>query len=79
MSFVTLPDLGEGIERAIVACWYFKEGDVVEEGEDILEVVTDKAVFNVPSITGGVLRKVLVKDGQEARIGEALGEIRETN
>jgi pyruvate/2-oxoglutarate dehydrogenase complex dihydrolipoamide acyltransferase (E2) component len=75
MSFVTLHALGEGIEQATVACWYFKEGDLVREGEDILEVVTDKAVFNVPSAIGGILRKIFVKDGQEARIGEALGEI----
>lgn len=75
MSFVTLPALGEGIEQATVACWYFKEGESIREGEDVLEVVTDKAVFNVSSATGGILRKILVKDGQEARTGEALGEI----
>ncbi len=75
MSFVTLPILGEGIEKVTVACWHRKEGDRVEEDDDIVEVVTDKASFNVPAGACGVLREILVKDGQEARVGEALGAI----
>ncbi len=75
MSFVTLPELGEGIEKATVACWHYKVGDRVEKDDDVLEVVTDKAVFNVAAGDSGILRSILVRDGQEVKIGEALAEI----
>ncbi len=75
MSFVILPELGEGIEKATVACWHYKVGDRVKDDDDVVEVVTDKATFNVPSGASGILREILVRDGQEVRVGEALGEI----
>ena len=75
MSFVVLPELGEGIEKATVAGWHYKVGDRVEQDDDVLEVVTDKAVFNVAAGASGTLRQILVRDGQEVKIGEVLGEI----
>ena len=75
MSFVTLPELGEGIEKATVACWHYKVGDRVQQDDDVVEVVTDKATFNVAAGASGILRAILVRDGQEVRIGEALGAI----
>lgn len=75
MSFVTLPELGEGIEKATVACWHYKVGDRVAQDDDVVEVVTDKAVFNVVAGASGILRGILVRDGQEVKIGEALAEI----
>ena len=75
MSFVTLPELGEGIEKATVACWHYREGDRVQQGDDIVEVVTDKASFNVPAGVSGILREILVRDGEEVKTGAALGVI----
>ncbi len=75
MSFVILPELGEGIEKATVACWHYKVGDRVKGDDDVVEVVTDKATFNVPAGAPGTLREILVRDGQEVRVGEVLGEI----
>ncbi len=75
MSLLKLPELGEGIEKATVACWHYKVGDRVTQDDDVVEVVTDKAVFNVVSGSSGILRGILVRDGQEVKIGEALAEI----
>lgn len=75
MSFVTLPELGEGIEKATVACWHHKVGERVRADDDVLEVVTDKATFNVPAGSAGTLSAILVRDGQEVRVGEVLAEI----
>ena len=75
MSFVTMPELGEGIEKATVACWHYKVGDRVTQDDDVVEVVTDKAVFNVAAGASGILRGILVRDGQEVKIGEVLAEI----
>ena len=75
MYQVVLPELGEGIEKATVACWYIKEGQKVEADDDIVELVTDKATFNVSAGSSGVVKNILIKEGQDAKIGEALAVI----
>ena len=77
MAFVFLPELGEGIKKAVVACWHCKMGDKVEADDDIVEVVTDKATFNVPAGTSGTIQKILVSEGQDAGIGDCLAVIEE--
>jgi len=75
MSAVILPELGEGITKATVACWHNKAGDRVNEGDDLVELVTDKATFNVSAETSGTLTEILVPEGKEAAIGATLGVI----
>ena len=75
MVFVKLPELGEEIEKAIVSCWYFKVGDKVKEDDDIVELTTDKATFNVSATKTGTLKEILVKEGEEVKIGETLAII----
>jgi pyruvate/2-oxoglutarate dehydrogenase complex dihydrolipoamide acyltransferase (E2) component len=75
MAEITLPELGEGIKKATVACWHVKPGQLIEKDDDVLEVVTDKAVFNVPSPQSGKLKDVYALVGQEVAIGEVLGLI----
>ena len=60
MKEVILPQLGEGIEGASITCWYFKPGDNVKEGEDLVELATDKAAFNLPCPASGKLSRVLL-------------------
>ena len=72
MPNIILPELGEGITKATVAFWHAKIGDHLQEGDDVVELETDKATFNVPAPAPGVIKKILFKEGQEVRIGEAL-------
>ncbi len=76
MKPVVLPELGEGIKTATVACWHVKVGQQVEADEDIVEVVTDKATFNVPAPENGMIQKILVPEGQEVSIGSVLAVLR---
>ncbi|NQU19487.1 hypothetical protein HQ550_04990 [bacterium] len=75
MAKVVLPALGEGIEKATVSYWHFEIGQEVKEGDELIEMATDKAVFNVPSTVMGVLKEKLVQDGDEVKVGEALATI----
>lgn len=72
---ILLPDLGEGIEKATVACWHYSVGDRIKEGTDIVEVVTDKAVFNIPAEAEGILKQILIQANQEAIVGSVLAII----
>ncbi|RJP71404.1 MAG: hypothetical protein C4532_07730 [Candidatus Abyssobacteria bacterium SURF_17] len=73
MYEVKLPNLGEDAgDEAIVSVWHFEEGDEVEEGDDLVEMTTDKATFNVPSPRDGVLSEIVADEGETVRVGEVL-------
>ena len=75
MMNIIVPELGEGITKATVACWHTKPGDKICEGDDVVELVTDKAVFNVTAENNGVIKEILVPEGKEAPIGAVLAVI----
>ncbi len=75
MTSILVPDLGDGIIKVEVAAWHKPEGAAVTKDEDLVELVTDKASFNIPAPVSGVLRIVHVPAGNEADIGSLLGEI----
>lgn len=77
MIKVTVPQLGEGISKAIVSYWHFKAGQFVKKGEDLVELTTDKATFNVPSPASGKLLEVFASEGESVDIGAVLATIEE--
>lgn len=77
MTKIILPQLGEGIEKATVSFWYFKEGDQVKEKDSLVELTTDKAAFNLPSPCPGILTEILLHEGEIAAVGEVLALIEE--
>ena len=73
MYEVKLPDLGEDAgNEATVSVWYFEEGDHVGEGDDLVEMTTDKATFAVPSPKAGILAEILANEGDVIASGEVL-------
>jgi 2-oxoisovalerate dehydrogenase E2 component (dihydrolipoyl transacylase) len=67
-----MPDLGEGtVEAEIVTC-HVKPGDVVEEEQVILEVMTEKASVEVTSPVSGRVVSVAGKRGQSMPVGSEL-------
>lgn len=75
MTEVKLPPLAEGVIKANVSYWHKSAGDAVKEGEDLVELVTDKATFNMPAPASGVLKEVLVSEGDEVLVGQVLAKI----
>ena len=74
MYEVKLPFLAEGVNEATVSYWLVDEGDAVNEGDELVEMMTSKAVFNVPSPVTGTLNKQVAKEGRVVRVGEVLAE-----
>jgi pyruvate dehydrogenase E2 component (dihydrolipoamide acetyltransferase) len=67
-----LPDLGEGLEDALVAQWFVAEGDEVELNQPIAEIETAKAVVEMPSPAAGRIAKLHVEAGSTVRVGAPL-------
>ena len=59
---VILPVLGETMEEGTITKWLKQEGDQVEKGEPLLEVMTDKVNLEVESPASGVLRKIIARE-----------------
>jgi len=57
---IRMPDLGE-IDRAILVAWLVETGAQVSEGDDLLEIETDKATFVIPAPVDGTLHEILVQ------------------
>jgi pyruvate/2-oxoglutarate dehydrogenase complex dihydrolipoamide acyltransferase (E2) component len=77
MTKVVLPELGEGIDKATVSYWYYQIGEKVNEKDDLVEVTTDKATFNLPSPCSGILSEIFFREGDTVNVGETLGVIEE--
>lgn len=50
-----IPKLGQTVEEVTIINWYVKNGDQVEQGQEVLEVETDKAVFDVEANEDGYI------------------------
>ncbi len=71
---VLVPSVGESITSGILTSWIKKEGEQVEEGEDLFELETDKATVAVPAPADGMLH-ILIEEGQEVEIGQVVGDL----
>ena len=66
------PDLGDTDKIELIK-WYTQVGDLVKEGQEILELVTDKAAFPVESPINGILSEIRVPAGAVVQKYEVLG------
>lgn len=70
---VTLPDLGEDSVQAVtVSGWLAAPGQTLGEGDDLLELTTDKAAFTLPCPRRGTLARTLVAEGDKINVGDTL-------
>ena len=73
---VELPDLGaDGGDHATVEEWHFDEGEVVEKGDVLLELVAESGTVEVRAPQAGVLIERIVDEGDLVRIGEPVALI----
>lgn len=77
MIKVYLPELGENITKATISYWYFEDGADVVEGNDLVEVATDKATFNVPAPCSGTIVEIMAHEGDSIKPGDVLAAIEE--
>jgi pyruvate dehydrogenase E2 component (dihydrolipoamide acetyltransferase) len=72
---VLMPKLSDAMETGKVIQWLKKEGDAVKGGDVIAEIETDKANVEIEAFGAGVLRKIVVGEGEQVPVGELIGVI----
>jgi 2-oxoglutarate dehydrogenase E1 component len=72
---IQMPEMGESVTEGIVLEWHVAEGDVVSEGDTVVEVSTDKVDAEVPAPADGVITKLIAQVDDEVPVGAPLAEM----
>src|SRR5438874_344348 len=67
-----LPELGENIHQGDLVRLMISPGAQVAEGQPVMELETDKAVVEVPSSLTGIVKEVLVNQGEQIKVGQVV-------
>lgn len=76
---VVLPKSGMGIEEGTVIRWLKAEGDLVAQGEALVEIETAKATQQVEAPISGTLVRILLAEGRTAAVNTKIAVIDERN
>ena len=70
-----MPQMGYDMQEGTLVRWLKAEGSVVELGEAVAEIETDKAVVEFESTAAGVLRRILVQEGANVPVGQPIAVV----
>jgi pyruvate dehydrogenase E2 component (dihydrolipoamide acetyltransferase) len=76
---VVMPKLSPTMEEGQISRWLKDEGDKVSMGEPLAEIDTDKATMEMQALSNGILRKILIKAGESAPLGQMIAIIGEAD
>lgn len=77
MFILKMPKFGLSMESGTISKWYKKEGEPIKKDEPIVEVESEKITNDIPSPVDGFLKKIVVEEGQDQKVGEVIAYIAE--
>jgi 2-oxoglutarate dehydrogenase E2 component (dihydrolipoamide succinyltransferase) len=75
---VVMPQMGESLSEGTLVRWLKKAGDTVGQDEPLFEISTDKIDTEVPSSVAGVLKEILVGEGETVAVGTVVATVQPT-
>jgi len=75
---VKVPVLAESVSEASLLSWYKQPGDLVKEGDKLVDVETDKVVLEVVAPKSGMITEILRQKGEKVNSEEVIAKIDET-
>jgi pyruvate dehydrogenase E2 component (dihydrolipoamide acetyltransferase) len=67
-----LPQLGENVDSGVLARLLVEVGATVKKDQPVLELETDKATVEVPAFSDGIVKEILVKEGDRVKVGQTI-------
>ena len=74
VEIIKIPDLGETKDVEVIEI-LIKEGQSVQENDSLLVLESDKAAMEIPAPASGVVKKILVKVGDQVNAGDQFIEM----
>ncbi len=68
-KLIVMPKLSDTMEEGAIANWLKKEGEAIDEGQDLVEIETDKATMAFASSAEGIVLKILEQPGKALKLG----------
>jgi len=72
---VVMPRLSLTMKEGTVVQWFKREGETVQKGEPLVEVLSEKVTYDVEAPVSGVLRKIFASEGVDVPVAETIGII----
>jgi pyruvate dehydrogenase E2 component (dihydrolipoamide acetyltransferase) len=72
---VVMPQMGVSVSEGTITKWLKSEGEPVEADETLLEISTDKVDTEVPSPASGIVRQIIVQEGETVDVGTKIAVI----
>ncbi len=72
---IIMPELGESVHEGTVTVWLKKVGDTIKEDEPIVEIMTDKVNTELPSPASGILKEIIIQEGEQVEVFSVMGII----
>jgi pyruvate/2-oxoglutarate dehydrogenase complex dihydrolipoamide acyltransferase (E2) component len=72
---VLMPQLGETVAEGKITKWFKSVGDVIQPGDTLFEIETDKTSMEVPAVEGGTLTDIHLQVGAVAPVGAVVAMI----
>jgi pyruvate dehydrogenase E2 component (dihydrolipoamide acetyltransferase) len=72
---IVMPKLSLTMKEGTVGKWYKREGENIQKGEPIVEIISEKATYDLEAPETGTLRKILITEGTDAPVDAVLAVI----
>jgi pyruvate dehydrogenase E2 component (dihydrolipoamide acetyltransferase) len=72
MIEIRMPNLGEGVTEGTIVRWLKSEGDAIDEGETLAEIMTDKVNVEFESPAAGIVRKLHFPEEAIVKVGTVI-------
>lgn len=69
---IIMPKMGDEMTEGKLVNWLRHEGEMVNKGEPLAEIETDKVTVEIEAVDSGVLQRLLVAEGQMVPVGEII-------
>ena len=72
---VKMPELGENVTEATIVHWLKRVEELIQEGEILVEVMTDKVNSEIESPASGVVKEILFPEESVVKVGNTIARI----
>ncbi len=72
---IVTPTGGESVTEGTILEWSVKVGDVVKDGDTVVEISTDKVDMELPAPAAGAITEILAQEGETVSVGQVIARM----